>query len=226
MSQVRLRSRVVTIASPALLAFENVTYLCRSRSLTATRQVEGNLERFAGVAQWQSPSLPSWSCGFDSRRPLSEAVQVRAHDRPGWLFVRQQVIARFTDSACVGVGRSKGPGAIQRVPRVSDCRGVEGSLGRRHTDRGRPFYRQRKAPLGGRLFSRLVLLRSPTHIRQQVVVSLLDQGGTKTPRGWIGLPAGICEPSKYERGVAVHAQGGNELRLPFEIMTRIAVKPV
>lgn len=24
----------------------------------------------AGVAQWQSPSLPSWSCGFDSRRPL------------------------------------------------------------------------------------------------------------------------------------------------------------
>src|SRR5919109_1855934 len=26
--------------------------------------------RLAGVAQWQSPSLPSWSCGFDSRRPL------------------------------------------------------------------------------------------------------------------------------------------------------------
>ena len=24
----------------------------------------------AGVAQWQSPSLPSWSRGFDSRRPL------------------------------------------------------------------------------------------------------------------------------------------------------------
>jgi hypothetical protein len=24
----------------------------------------------AGVAQWQSPSLPSWSCGFDSRHPL------------------------------------------------------------------------------------------------------------------------------------------------------------
>jgi hypothetical protein len=24
----------------------------------------------AGVAQWQSPSLPSWPCGFDSRRPL------------------------------------------------------------------------------------------------------------------------------------------------------------
>jgi hypothetical protein len=25
----------------------------------------------AGVAQWQSPSLPSWSCGFDSRHPLA-----------------------------------------------------------------------------------------------------------------------------------------------------------
>jgi hypothetical protein len=25
---------------------------------------------YAGVAQWQSPSLPSWLCGFDSRRPL------------------------------------------------------------------------------------------------------------------------------------------------------------
>jgi hypothetical protein len=24
----------------------------------------------AGVAQWQSPSLPSWSCEFDSRHPL------------------------------------------------------------------------------------------------------------------------------------------------------------
>ena len=30
----------------------------------------GNLGPSAGVAQWQSPSLPSWSCGFDSRRPL------------------------------------------------------------------------------------------------------------------------------------------------------------
>src|SRR5579875_3460287 len=28
------------------------------------------LRLLAGVAQWQSPSLPSWSCGFDSRRPL------------------------------------------------------------------------------------------------------------------------------------------------------------
>jgi hypothetical protein len=24
----------------------------------------------AGVAQWQSPSLPSWPCEFDSRHPL------------------------------------------------------------------------------------------------------------------------------------------------------------
>ena len=35
--------------------------------------------RHAGVAQWQSPSLPSWPCGFDSRRPL----QGRLHARLG-----------------------------------------------------------------------------------------------------------------------------------------------
>jgi integrase len=29
--------------------------------------------RHAGVAQWQSPSLPSWPCGFDSRHPLQTA---------------------------------------------------------------------------------------------------------------------------------------------------------
>ena len=28
---------------------------------------------FAGVVQWQNPSLPSWSCGFDSHHPLHEA---------------------------------------------------------------------------------------------------------------------------------------------------------
>jgi hypothetical protein len=46
----------------------------RADSLWRCRPVHprttGNLERCAGVAQWQSPSLPSWSCGFDSRRPL------------------------------------------------------------------------------------------------------------------------------------------------------------
>jgi hypothetical protein len=31
----------------------------------------------AGVAQWQSPSLPSWSCGFDSRRPLSTKSELK-----------------------------------------------------------------------------------------------------------------------------------------------------
>ncbi len=30
----------------------------------------------AGVAQWQSPSLPSWPCGFDSRHPLHAKPQV------------------------------------------------------------------------------------------------------------------------------------------------------
>jgi hypothetical protein len=26
--------------------------------------------KYAGVAQWQSSSLPSWLCGFDSHHPL------------------------------------------------------------------------------------------------------------------------------------------------------------
>ena len=30
----------------------------------------------AGVAQWQSPSLPSWSCGFESRRPLFASLRI------------------------------------------------------------------------------------------------------------------------------------------------------
>ena len=34
-----------------------------------------SLEGSAGVAQWQSPSLPSWSCGFDSRRPLQVSAR-------------------------------------------------------------------------------------------------------------------------------------------------------
>ena len=37
----------------------------------------------AGVAQWQSSSLPSWSCGFDSRRPLSTNVVSKSMSRHG-----------------------------------------------------------------------------------------------------------------------------------------------
>ncbi len=36
----------------------------------------------AGVAQWQSPSLPSWPCGFDSRHPLHAFTQVNLSVRP------------------------------------------------------------------------------------------------------------------------------------------------
>ena len=32
----------------------------------------GGQPKNAGVAQWQSPSLPSWPCGFDSHHPLQE----------------------------------------------------------------------------------------------------------------------------------------------------------
>ncbi len=30
--------------------------------------------RYAGVVQWQNPSLPSWSCGFDSHHPLLRSL--------------------------------------------------------------------------------------------------------------------------------------------------------
>ncbi len=42
----------------------------------------------AGVAQWQSPSLPSWSCGFDSRHPLQSSPQVSHVNYPDCLQVR------------------------------------------------------------------------------------------------------------------------------------------
>ena len=42
--------------------------------------------RLAGVAQWQSSSLPSWLCGFDSRHPLhsSQLRGLEVGTRPKW----------------------------------------------------------------------------------------------------------------------------------------------
>src|SRR3954466_15751505 len=46
----------------------------------------------AGVAQWQSPSLPSWWCGFDSRRPLQSMT------RPGYfVHVEAQCFPRSVE---------------------------------------------------------------------------------------------------------------------------------
>ena len=42
----------------------------------------GNLSLRADVAQWQSPSLPSWLRGFDSRHPLHESWPSRHRDGP------------------------------------------------------------------------------------------------------------------------------------------------
>jgi hypothetical protein len=54
--------------------------------------------RRAGVAQWQSPSLPSWLCGFDSRRPLPpETPDQRQYDQP------QPVAIRTPSPSCVPV---------------------------------------------------------------------------------------------------------------------------
>ena len=38
----------------------------------------------AGVAQWQSPSLPSWPCGFDSRRPLHPLTSGNGRPSRSW----------------------------------------------------------------------------------------------------------------------------------------------
>jgi hypothetical protein len=48
---------------------------CAVRGRGVTRYSTGDDRRparHADVAQWQSPSLPSWSCGFDSRHPLQQ----------------------------------------------------------------------------------------------------------------------------------------------------------
>jgi hypothetical protein len=50
--------------------------------------------RYAGVAQWQSSSLPSWSCGFDSRHPLHP-------EGPG-----QPPLRRPGPSACLAIHAS------------------------------------------------------------------------------------------------------------------------
>jgi hypothetical protein len=46
-----------------------------SAAARLTAAVGGTTARCAGVAQWQSSSLPSWSCGFDSRHPLRALTQ-------------------------------------------------------------------------------------------------------------------------------------------------------
>ena len=38
----------------------------------------------AGVAQWQSSSLPSWLCGFDSRHPLRSGMTITCGWFPSW----------------------------------------------------------------------------------------------------------------------------------------------
>ena len=45
--------------------------VCGPSRLEGRRSGAQTPPSIAGVAQWQSPSLPSWSCGFDSRHPLS-----------------------------------------------------------------------------------------------------------------------------------------------------------
>ena len=77
-------------AAPRSSACSRATSSARSSS-RPERSPFGNLNDPAGVAQWQSSSLPSWLCEFDPRHPLSSA-EVRfvmsfvAGHRPGPVF--------------------------------------------------------------------------------------------------------------------------------------------
>ena len=85
--------------------------------------------RCAGVAQWQSSSLPSWLCGFDSRHPLQHPGQrlrpAAAVRGPQWTSM---VHLRRSSLACRAVSagraslhsRSAGPAGPMR------CRGRAG----------------------------------------------------------------------------------------------------
>jgi hypothetical protein len=62
----------------------------------------------AGVAQWQSPSLPSWPCEFDSRHPLHSEI-------PSHLVISDANPNKMIDSA---YSRSTSP---IPVPRAAFC---------------------------------------------------------------------------------------------------------
>ena len=68
--------RSVAASASALGAEDRRFESCRPDSVKATKRLKSQALPFqdrhgtAGVAQWQSPSLPSWPCEFDSRHPL------------------------------------------------------------------------------------------------------------------------------------------------------------
>ena len=84
------------------------------------RNAAGSVSDSAGVAQWQSPSLPSWSCGFDSRHPLrvhpalSQLGRATGRTERGW--VRPDADVHRDDGDQV---RDKSPGPSTR-PRDTD----------------------------------------------------------------------------------------------------------
>src|SRR5215212_5417245 len=63
--------RSVAASASALGAEDRRFESCRPDTvIQSTALAPGDHHGNAGVAQWQSPSLPSWSCEFDSRHPL------------------------------------------------------------------------------------------------------------------------------------------------------------
>src|SRR5215472_10994891 len=54
--------------TPSTSASGSRAYRRSAQGLATAKDLVG--DRSAGVAQWQSSSLPSWLCGFDSHHPL------------------------------------------------------------------------------------------------------------------------------------------------------------
>jgi hypothetical protein len=70
-AKVGLPGRSVAASASALGAEDRRFESCRPDTvIQSTALAPEDHHDNAGVAQWQSPSLPSWPCEFDSRHPL------------------------------------------------------------------------------------------------------------------------------------------------------------
>ena len=75
--------------------------------------------RSAGVAQWQSSSLPSWLCGFDPRRPLPANALLRGDYslQPIIPFTASCALRARRILARTALARRSGEQATRRVDR-------------------------------------------------------------------------------------------------------------
>jgi hypothetical protein len=72
---VSLRQRL-RAGSPAAARIELAACTRRQQGTLIAELSDARFTDFAGVAQWQSPSLPSWPCRFDPGRPLHRSFSL------------------------------------------------------------------------------------------------------------------------------------------------------